>query len=68
MTIREFIAVKVIKRKLKVEYMIDGIFYKHEADIPEIVKDKMVTDVLYLGDKTIFIRTLKQKFIWRKFL
>lgn len=47
----------ITENKLKVEYVIDGFFYKHEADISEIVKDKIVTDVLYLGDKTIFIRT-----------
>lgn len=58
MTVREFIEVKITKRKLEVEYVvIDGIFYKHYTDIPEFVKDRIVTDVLYLGDKKIFIIT-----------
>lgn len=57
MTIRNFIRTKVIKSKLKVEYVIDGFFYKNEMDISEDIKDRVVKDVAYFGDKMIAIRT-----------
>lgn len=47
----------ITENKHEAEYVIDGFFYKHEADISEDVKDKIVEAVAYFGDKMIAIRT-----------
>ena len=46
----------VITMNRCVQYKIDGIFYKHEMYIPEIVRDRVV-DMYGLLDGVMIIRT-----------